>query len=232
MQVSTTCRSTVNRWIAEACGSSRIRSHSGRTRSSAPVSSRVSHTAEQPAAGGQQPDQQVAGLGGPRARAASAPSRTSRAAVVGASDGVALGGLGGGAQQQQSGRRRAARRASSTTSPRETRDARRDAARRPGSGGAVADAVRASTASTRRQVSRERWRDPAAQARGRARCAASASGRPSALGQRRPTPPGRPGRWPGPATLVQLVAHVEQRHAGAAPGRRAARRPARSRRAP
>jgi len=48
MQVSTTWRSTVNRWIADACGSSRIRSHSGSTASSAPVSSRVSHTGSSP----------------------------------------------------------------------------------------------------------------------------------------------------------------------------------------
>ena len=48
MQVSTRCRSTVKRWITEACGSSRIRSHSGSTRSTAPVSSRVSQTARSP----------------------------------------------------------------------------------------------------------------------------------------------------------------------------------------
>ena len=48
MQVSTTCRSTVKRWIADACGSSRIRSHSGRIRDSAPVSSSVSQTGSSP----------------------------------------------------------------------------------------------------------------------------------------------------------------------------------------
>ena len=47
-QVSTTWRSTVKRWIAEACGSSRMRSHSGSSRLTAPVSSRVSHTCSRP----------------------------------------------------------------------------------------------------------------------------------------------------------------------------------------
>ena len=48
MQVSTRCRSTVKRCTTDACGSSRTRSHSGRIRSRAPVSSRVSHTPSRP----------------------------------------------------------------------------------------------------------------------------------------------------------------------------------------
>ena len=100
MQVSTTCRSTVNRWIAEACGSSLIRSHSGRIcRERAGLLERLPG-AEQSPPGGQQPDQQPARLRRPgigqRRALAGQPGRGRRC-----EHDVPLGGLGGGPQQQR-----------------------------------------------------------------------------------------------------------------------------------
>ena len=83
-QVSTTCRSTVNRWIADACGSSRIRSHSGRNRSSAPVSSSVSHTPSRPRPEASSRTSSWRASSG-HGSGSGAHSRTRRAAVGGAS---------------------------------------------------------------------------------------------------------------------------------------------------
>ena len=100
VQVSTTCRSTVNRWMADACGSSRIRSHSGRICASAPGLLEGLPGAEQPAPRGQQPDQQPACLGRPgigqRRALAGQPGRRRRC-----QHDVPLGGLGGSSQQQR-----------------------------------------------------------------------------------------------------------------------------------
>ena len=104
MQVSTTCRSTVKRWIAEACGSSRTRSHSGSTASRAPVSSRVSQTAEQAGPGREQPHQQACrASAGHGSRQRPAPRATSRAAVAGASTRSRSAASAAAAQQQQAG---------------------------------------------------------------------------------------------------------------------------------
>ena len=84
MQVSTTCRSTVKRWIAEACGSIRIRSHSGRKPGQrAGLLERLPH-GEQPGPEASRPHQRS---GPPPATASGsgAHSRTRRAAVAGAS---------------------------------------------------------------------------------------------------------------------------------------------------
>ena len=156
MQVSTRCRSTVNRCTTEACGSSRTRSHSGRS------------TVERAGLVEGLPDrQQAAARRRAAARAGRAPRRATGSGSGGASRDqpgggrgrqhqVALGGLGGGPQQQQRVRRRAGR-------PCRARPPRRETATPGGDrlelrGGAPGGAGRgAARASTRRQVSRDRW---------------------------------------------------------------------------
>ena len=101
MQVSTTCRSTVKRWIGEACGSSRIALPLGQDPvERAGLVEGLPHR-QQPRSGGEQPHEQAAGPRRATARAAAAHSRTSRAAVAGASTSVVLGGGRGGTEQQQ-----------------------------------------------------------------------------------------------------------------------------------
>ena len=207
MQVSTTCRSTVNRWIGEACGSSRIRSHSGRICASAPVSSSVSHTAEQPAARGQQPHQQLAGARRPgigqRRRLAGQPGGGGRR-----EHGVALGRLGRGPQQEQRvlGRPRPGRparpRPTESASPGAigVRSGRRGRAARP-----VARARRPRVATSAGTGGSSGGRSRARDLRRRV----VRRGRARAPG--RPTPPGRPGRCARPVDVVQHVADVEQR---------------------
>ena len=100
MQVSTTCRSTVKRWMTEACGSSRIRSHSGRIVSSAPVSSSVSQTGSRPRPEASSRTSSWRRLVGPRLRHRRALADQAGAGGRRQHD-VALGRLGGRAQQHQ-----------------------------------------------------------------------------------------------------------------------------------
>ena len=108
MQVSTTCRSTVNRWIAEACGSSRIRSHSGSKPSSAPVSSSVSHTASSPRPAASSRTSACRASAG-HGSGSGGHSRTSRAAVAGAST-TSRSAATAAARSSSAGSRRAGRR--------------------------------------------------------------------------------------------------------------------------
>ena len=174
VQVSTTCRSTVNRWIAEACGSSRIRSHSGRICASAPVSSRVSQvpSSPRPEASSRTSSRRASGGQG---SGSGGHSRASRAAVGGAST-TSRSAASAAARSSSAGSSAGRARRSSTTSL---------AARATPSASGVSDgrrtptcAGRASASSTRRQVSRDRWviRRPSSRT---CTCAARASALPS-----------------------------------------------------
>ena len=132
MQVSTTWRSTVNRWTGEACGSSRIRSHSGSTAASTPVSSRVSQTASRPRPDASSRTSSCRAASG-HGSGSGAPLRTSRAAVAGRQHDVALRSLGRGPQQQQRVVLGAGARRQDHLAARE-REARARSARGPASG--------------------------------------------------------------------------------------------------
>ena len=174
VQVSTTCRSTVNRWMADACGSSRIRSHSGRICASAPVSSRVSQvpSSPRPEASSRTSSRRASGGQG---SGSGGHSRASRAAVGGAST-TSRSAASVAARSSSAGSSAGRARPSSTTSL---------AARATPSASGVSDgrrapmrAGRASASSTRRQVSRDRWviRRPSSRT---CTCAARASAFPS-----------------------------------------------------
>ena len=186
MQVSTTCRSTVNRWISEACGSRRIRSHSGSSRSRAPVSSRVSQTARRP-----RPDassrtkswRAPSGHGSGR----SGLSRTSRAAVAGASS-ASRSAAAAAARSRSSGSWAGSASADSTTSPAD-RATPGASCSSWGRRGPTVEAGPASTASVRRHVSRDRCeiRRPSSR-RCRWAAPASATPRPGASSAHRSGP--------------------------------------------
>ena len=154
MQVSTTCRSTVKRWMAEACGSSRIRSHSGRIRASAPVSSRVSHTPSSPRPEASSRTSSCRASVG-HGSGSGGDSRTSRAAVGGASR-ASCSAAAAQARSSSTGSSEGRARLSSTTSPADratpVASGVSEGRRRP-----CTVAGLDSTPSTRRQVSRERW---------------------------------------------------------------------------
>ena len=155
MQVSTRCRSTVNRCTTEACGSSRTRSHSGSTGRQRAGLVEGLPDGEQARPGGQQPGEQVARLPAPGLR------------QRGALRGPAGPRSAGRSTSRRSAASAAARSSSSGSSRRGRRPGRgpprrarppprgRRARARGRAGGRPAG--RASTASTRCQVSRDRW---------------------------------------------------------------------------
>ena len=214
MQVSTTCRSTVKRWIGRG-----VRQQ------------------PDPLPLGQEPGQRAGLLEGlpdreqpaarrpaaaPAARRASAGhgsgsgahSRASRAAVGGREHDVALGGRRGGAQQQHRVLGRAG--ACGRARPRRRR------ARRPRRSG-VSDgsarrrgAARAGPARRRRgaRSSRDRWviRRPSSRT---CTWAPRGVGRARAARRGRSTAPARPGRWAARRSSCSCVADVEQGQPGA-----------------
>ncbi len=205
MQVSTTCRSTVKRWIAEACGSSRIRSHSGRIAASAPVSSSVSQvpSSPRPEASSRTSSRRASGRPrvGQRGALPGQPGRGRRG-----QDDVALGGLGRGAEQQG---RVLGRPGVPVEHDLAGRPAPRPRRHRRQRGPACAD-VRGPG---------QRVVDPAPGQPGQVRDPAAELahvhlGGPGvrdarAGGRARSTAPARSGRWPG-RPVLHVVAHVEQ----------------------
>ena len=143
----------MKRWIAEACGSSRICSHSGRNVSIPSISSSVSQTGSSPgplARSRTSPSRAAAGHG----VGSGAPSRTRRAAVVGART-ASRSAASAAARSSKEGSSPGLVPASSTISPREsampgaTRS--RAGVRRP-----FSPVVRVVTESVRRHARRER----------------------------------------------------------------------------
>ena len=211
---------------AAAAGSAPTRAGSAPARRSPRASPRP---ASRPRPGGEQPHQQLARLGGPRVgqrralarpagprSAARAPRRARRPRRRRAA--------------AAAGPRRVGARPSSTTSPDGQRDARARAGSASGRRAPRTVAGRASTPSTRRQVSRDRWviRRPSSRT---CTWAAPASARPRPRGEVVPHLRGDPvGGAPGDA--VQRRRGRRAAPAGSARGRRAARRPARWRPAP
>ena len=118
MQVSTRCRSTVKRWITDACGSNRIRSHSGRIRSTAPVSSRVSQTARSPGPAASSRTNSWRAPSG-HGSGSAGPSRTRRAVLVGESS-TSRSAASAAARSSSSGSLAGSASAASTTSPAES----------------------------------------------------------------------------------------------------------------
>ena len=219
MQVSTRCRSTVKRWITDACGSNRIRSHSGRIRSTAPVSSRVSQTARSPGPAASSRTNSWRAPSGHGSGSAE-PSRTRRAVLVGESS-TSRSAASAAARSNSSGSVGSAS-ASSTTSPAESATPGPSGSRR-GRRTAAGEDGRRSTSSVRRHVSRERWaiRRPSTR-RCRWTAAASASPSPGASSAQTSGPirsPARPetscstsraSRREQPRTLQVDVRHVDQ----------------------
>ncbi len=153
MQVSTRWRSTVKRCTTDACGSSRTRSHSGRIRSSAPVSSRVSQTPSRP---------------GPAARSRTNRSRasTGHGSGNGGESRTSRAAVGGARTRSRSAASLAARRSSSGSSAGLAPRSRTTSSKEIATPGATVSSLGRRpptelgcrcTASARRHASRERW---------------------------------------------------------------------------
>ena len=223
MQVSTTCRSTVNRWIDR-----------GVRQQPDPLPLRQD-PGQRPGLLERLPDRRA----GPRPDASSRTSSCRASVGQGSGSGAASrarrAAVGGASTASRSAAAAAARSSSTGSSagraPRSSTTSPRDSAT-PGASGSRAglravrgDAGRASTASTRRQASRDRWviRRPSSRT---CTCAARSSSRSEADRRAPPKPRGRSGRWPGRRPRAAGRAR-RAAPAGTAPGRCAGRRPAR-----